>query len=84
MKLSFIFSSNGSNASLIKDTQYNWASFVTPKFEDFLICQLQVGTFVGYNDDFAKEIEQSNEKVAKYRHIQAKLGYIKEMGFSAI
>ena len=72
-----------SNAGIILDTSYNWAEFDTPKFEDFIIYQLHVGTFAGYNDDFSEEVRNSNN-IAKIKYVIPKLNYIKELGFDAI
>lgn len=72
------------NACILVNADFDWAPFITPKFENFIIYQLHVGTFAGYNDSFSAEIDRSDAKMAQYKHVAAKLGYIKEMGFDAI
>lgn len=68
-----------SNAGIIIDTSYNWAKFQPPKFDNFIIYQLHVGTFAGYHDGIL-----THNKIAKIGDIESKLSYIKELGFNAI
>jgi 1,4-alpha-glucan branching enzyme len=56
----------------------DWAPFETPSFENFLIYQLHVGSFAGRNDGL------TDDDVAGFEEVQAKFGYIREMGFNAI
>lgn len=70
----------GSNACLITDPDYNWKKFNTPRFNNFIIYQLHIGTFAGYNDK--PPINSSG--IAKIKNIECKLSYIQEMGFDAI
>lgn len=66
------------NASIVVTNQpYDWASFDTPRFNNFLIYQFHCGTFAGRNDHFDKEI-------ARFPDLETKLSYIRELGFSAI
>lgn len=65
------------NQGIIVDTSYNWAAYNTPAFENFIIYQLHVGTFAGFNDDF-------NKDKATLRDIESKLQYIADMNFDAI
>ena len=51
--------------------------FKTPRFADFLIYEMHIGTFAGRNDDI-------NKDWATFRDIAHKLGYIKELGFNCI
>ncbi len=66
------------NASIvISDEPYEWSPYITPRFKDFIIYQLHVGSFAGRNDGIEKEI-------AKFSDIKAKLAYIRSLGFNAI
>ncbi len=66
------------NASIVvTDQPFDWASFDTPRFENFLIYQFHCGTFAGRNDHFSSP-------VAKYSELESKLPYIRELGFNAI
>ena len=66
------------NASIIaEDDLVAWLPFTTPRFENFLIYQLHVGSFAGRNDDIDKPW-------AGFQDIESKLGYVREMGFSCI
>lgn len=51
--------------------------FDPPRFKDYLIYELHIGTFAGRNDDIDKSW-------ATFRDIERKLGYIKELGFNCI
>jgi len=70
----------GVNASIVvtPDGQ-NWSLFDTPRFENWIIYQLHVGSFAGRNDGIPVD-----KNIAKFKDIESKLGYIAEMGFSAI
>ncbi|HYH03882.1 MAG TPA: alpha-amylase family glycosyl hydrolase [Bacillota bacterium] len=72
------------NAAIIVDPSYEWAPFVTPQFHNFIIYQIHPGTFAGVNDEFSGEISRLPDKIAKFKHLQAKLGYIRDLGFNAI
>jgi 1,4-alpha-glucan branching enzyme len=72
------------NAAIVVDPSYSWTPFETPRFEDFIIYQIHPGTFAGTNDDFSEEISKLPDKIAKFKHIKAKLGYIRDMGFNAV
>jgi 1,4-alpha-glucan branching enzyme len=66
------------NASIVvDDTPYPWAEFSPPRFENFIIYQLHVGTFAGRGDGL-------NMDWAGFAEVEGKLPYIREMGFSCI
>jgi 1,4-alpha-glucan branching enzyme len=66
------------NASVVTDTErLAWAPFETPRFENFIIYELHVGSFAGFNDGL-------NVSWATFAQIEAKLGYIRELGFNCI
>ena len=69
---------DGENASIVvTNAPFPWSDFRTPWFEDWNIYQFHVGTFAGRNDGF-------DRMIARFDHIESKLGYIAELGFSAI
>jgi 1,4-alpha-glucan branching enzyme len=69
---------NNRNASIIQpEISFNWNDYNTPGFENFLIYQTHVGSFVGRNDEF-------NKRIGTFRDFTSKLGYIKSMNFTAI
>ncbi len=53
--------------------------FTTPVFEDFIIYQFHVGSFVGLNDGIAVPLD-----TATFVDAIAKLDYIRSLGFNAI
>ncbi len=66
------------NASIVTTHEpYAWSRFVTPRFENFIIYQLHVGSFAGRNDHFRKSI-------ATFADVESKLEYLRELGFNAI
>ncbi|MFL5540832.1 MAG: alpha-amylase family glycosyl hydrolase [Longimicrobiaceae bacterium] len=66
------------NASLILGGDgLEWAEFTPPRFEDFIIYQLHVGSFAGRGDGL--DLAEST-----FADVQAKLPYIREMGFDCI
>jgi 1,4-alpha-glucan branching enzyme len=66
------------NASVITATErLAWAPFDTPRFENFIIYELHVGSFAGFNDGV-------NTTWATFAQIEAKLGYIRDLGFNCI
>jgi 1,4-alpha-glucan branching enzyme len=66
------------NASIIASTDLvDWTPFDTPRFEDFLIYELHVGSFAGWNDEF-------NTDWATFGDVESKLGYIRDLGFNCI
>lgn len=70
--------SDNSNAAIIQPPlSFAWAPFRTPRFENFIIYQLHVGSFAGRNDELSREI-------ATFDDVRAKLGYIRSLGFTAI
>lgn len=68
-------SRNGS--VILGDDLLAWSAFDTPRFENFLIYELHVGSFAGRNDEFAKPW-------ATFGDIESKLGYIRELGCNCI
>jgi 1,4-alpha-glucan branching enzyme len=72
------------NAGIVVDPSFDWTPFVTPTFQNFIIYQIHPGTFAGTNDDFSAEIARLPDKIARFKHIQAKLGYIRDLGFNAV
>ena len=59
---------------------FSFAPFVTPAFENFLIYELHVGSFAGFNDD----IPVDTSHTATFLDIIPKLGYVRDLGFNAI
>ncbi|RJQ13802.1 MAG: hypothetical protein C4560_13555 [Nitrospiraceae bacterium] len=69
---------NNRNAAIIQpEISFRWSDFKTPRFENFIIYQMHVGSFAGRNDEF-------NKRIATFRDVASKLGYIKSMNFTAI
>jgi 1,4-alpha-glucan branching enzyme len=66
------------NASIVvSDDLVSWAPFDTPRFDDFIIYELHVGSFAGWNDEF-------DTWWATFRDLESKLRYVAEMGFNCI
>lgn len=66
------------NASIVVDADsYEWKPFTTPRFEDFNIYQLHIGSFSGRDDHITLP-------VAGFRDAATKFAYIADLGFSAI
>ncbi|MFN7934085.1 MAG: alpha-amylase family glycosyl hydrolase [Bryobacteraceae bacterium] len=66
------------NASvIIPQDPYPWFPFSTPRFENFLIYQFHTGSFAGRGDHL-------NQASARFRDMESKLGYIRELGFNCI
>jgi len=66
------------NASIVPANDLvTWAPFDTPRFENFIIYELHVGTFAGRND-------QRNSAWATFSDMESKLGYIRDLGFNCI
>jgi len=73
------FDPDNDNASLVMvPDALDWTPFVPPKFENFIIYQLHVGSFAGRNDHLG------NKSIASFADVTSKLGYIRELGFDAI
>jgi 1,4-alpha-glucan branching enzyme len=69
---------SGTNAAVLVDPSVQeWAPFETPRFDDFIIYELHVGTFCGRGDGLDKQ-------VASFADVEARLGYIRSLGFNAI
>ena len=70
--------SDGLNASVVDDpAAFRGAPFDPPRFENYLIYQFHIGTFAGRGDE-------RPTGWAGFEQIESKLGYLREMGFSAI
>ncbi|MHC4178314.1 MAG: alpha-amylase family glycosyl hydrolase [Planctomycetota bacterium] len=66
------------NASVVLGSQpYSWSPFQTPRFENFIIYQLHIGSFAGRNDHF-------NVPIATFRDVESKFTYIRSLGFNAV
>jgi len=66
------------NGSIVLGTDpFLWASFETPRFENFIIYQFHIGTFAGRADDF-------NKSWSTFQDVESKFSYIREMGFNCI
>jgi 1,4-alpha-glucan branching enzyme len=70
---------NSDNHGLVVDTAYRWTQFATPAFDDLLIYQCHIGSFCGRGDG----LERAN-RIASVGDVEAKLDYIRELGFNAI
>lgn len=68
------------NASIVVDATYNWAPFNSPNFNDYLIYQMQIGSFAGYGDG----VDVGTNNIATFKDVEGKLDYIKSLGFTAI
>ena len=69
---------DGTNASVVDDpASFRWAPFDPPRFENYLIYELHVGSFAGRGDEQPAEW-------ATFARAETKLGYIREMGFSCV
>ncbi|MDX1929784.1 MAG: alpha-amylase family glycosyl hydrolase [Pirellulaceae bacterium] len=55
----------------------NEVPFEPPRFKDYLIYELHVGSFAGRNDDI-------QTAWATFRDVENKLGYVKSLGFNCI
>ncbi len=65
------------NASIVVSSSYKWSPYITPRFENFIIYQLHIGSFAGYNDGIHK-------KIATFSDTQTKLNYIRKLGFNTV
>ncbi len=65
------------NACIVVDPRFDWAPFETPRFENFLLYELHVGSFCGRNDG-------SNVDIATFAQVQERLVYVRELGFDAL
>lgn len=75
---------HGQNASIVvADRRLDPAGFRTPFFEDWIIYQFHVGSFAGRNDGIAVPVHDHNP-IARFEDVEKKLGYIADMGFSAV
>ncbi len=72
--------SSGNDAkAIVVDPNYTFTAFQTPYFENFIIYQLQIGSFAGFNDGIPVK-----DKTATFLDVIPKLDYIRDMGFNAI
>jgi 1,4-alpha-glucan branching enzyme len=67
------------NASIVVDPTFTWAAFTPPSKNDYIIYQLHVGSYAGWNDGIPL-----SGTIARFSDIVTKLQYIKDMGFNAI
>lgn len=65
------------NASIVTARDFLWAGFKTPEPSDFNIYQFHCGSFAGRGDGLDVD-------VAGFADVETKLGYIQELGFTAI
>jgi 1,4-alpha-glucan branching enzyme len=72
------------NAGIIVAPKYDWAPFQSPKFNDYNIYQLHVGSFAGLNDGIDMSGHGGHGTVARFADVETKLQYIKDLGFNAI
>ena len=75
LTLSDLACRNGS--VIVADTAPAPVAFNPPRFADYLIYELHIGSFAGRNDDI-------NKDWSTFRDIETKLDYIKELGFNCI
>jgi len=74
----YLGSTDNSNAGVVTPPPaFVWSPFDTPRFENFVIYQLHVGSFAGRNDGFDRD-------VATFDDVRSKLGYIRAQNFTAI
>jgi 1,4-alpha-glucan branching enzyme len=59
-----------------------WSPFQTPRFENFILYQLHVGTFAGYRDDLSAAM--GGRRIARFVELIPKLPYIRSLGFNAV
>jgi 1,4-alpha-glucan branching enzyme len=69
------------NVGYVVDPAFDWPAFRTPPFDDLRIYQLHVGSFAGRNDDFAGQLRNG---VADFGMVEAKLDYIRDLGFNVV
>jgi 1,4-alpha-glucan branching enzyme len=72
------------NASVVVDPKYDWAPFTSPRFKNYIIYQLHVGSFAGLNDGIDMSGHGGKGTVARFADVETKLQYIKDLGFNAI
>jgi 1,4-alpha-glucan branching enzyme len=66
------------NASVVTATErLGWAPFETPRFENFIVYELHVGTFAGCNDGL-------DTTWATFEQVERKLGYVRDLGFNCV
>ena len=68
---------SGNASVILDDLASDLVPFEPPRFKDYLIYELHIGTFAGRNDDVEKDWSMFSD-------IERKLGYIKELGFNCI
>jgi 1,4-alpha-glucan branching enzyme len=71
-----------SNANgYIVDPTFTFTPFQTPRFENFVLYQLHIGTFAGLNDEAPVD---PDTREAMFVDIIPKLNYIRALGFNAL
>lgn len=73
--------SDAENGGFVVDPAHDWPPFRTPPFDDLRIYQLHAGTFAGRNDHFTGVLPNG---VANLGMVEAKLDYIRDLGFNAV
>lgn len=58
---------------------YPYAPFTTPGFENFILYQMHVGSFVGLNDQ-----THVPGRISRFVDVIEKLSYVRDLGFNAI
>jgi len=70
--------SSGRNASVVLTSEpFTWTPFDTPRFENFIIYELHVGSFAGRNDGLDKSW-------STFQDLEHKLSYVRELGFNCL
>eukprot|EP00898_Chlorokybus_atmophyticus_P007683 jgi/Chlat1/7916/Chrsp68S07354 len=67
-----------SDACIITDTSYNWTPFERPAYDELILYELHIGSFTGYHDG------DNPKGGGTFAAMEAKLDYIKSLGFNAI
>jgi 1,4-alpha-glucan branching enzyme len=70
---------NIENHGRVVNNQSDWHDFVTPEFDDLIVYQCHIGSFCGRNDGMHRD-----NGVASFQDVEAKLDYIRSLGFNAI
>jgi 1,4-alpha-glucan branching enzyme len=85
-----VVSPDAASPAIVVDPAYAFAAFGTPRFEDFIIYQMHIGSFAGLNDAFAgTEANQTAtfRDIADASHadlLDRKLDYIRDLNFDAV
>jgi 1,4-alpha-glucan branching enzyme len=74
----------GNMNGLVVDGTASWNAFGTPRYDDLILYQLHVGSFVGCNDGIPTQPCDGQGWVATCDQVICKLRYIRDMGFNAL